>query len=100
MSKSPVNNTSSRGEQQGVPLESWDSRLWLTEADPDLLICGVHPTHQRMPRRNGLGMSTLVNTLLIGLNTQGLSQVSPVNPVMLSLEHELKKLPVVVDIEC
>ena len=45
-------------------------------------------------------MGTLVNTLLIGLYTQSLSQVSPVDPVVLSLEHELEELPVVVDIKC
>ena len=45
-------------------------------------------------------MGTLVNTLLIGLYTQSLSQVSPVDLVVLSLEHELEELPVVVDIKC
>src|SRR5438128_451744 len=52
-----------------------------------------------MPRRSGLGMGTLVYSLLKGLNSQSLGQVCPEDAVVLSLEHKLDVLPVVVYID-
>ena len=44
-------------------------------------------------------MSTLMYTLLKGLDSQSLDQICPVDPMVLPLKHKLDILPIVVYIE-